>query len=299
MLNGAITALVTPMNTDGGIDFVALDNLIETQISNKINGLVVLGSTGESMSLSVVEKLEILKRVIHKNRSRVKVIAGISNANTSDAVAVTQQLNEVDGVDYVMALTPYYVKPTQDGLYHHFEKIANVSRYPVILYNVPGRTGCDLKDDTALRLANDFKNIVGLKDATGDIARACYLVKHCPQGFMLFSGDDATSMAFMLCGGDGVISVVSNLVPSQMSAMCEYAITGDKFSAIEVNNSILELHSEMFVEANPIPIKWALYNNGIISSPHLRLPLTTLSNINQDRVRVILEHFIPKVSKNA
>lgn len=299
MLNGVITALVTPMKSDGAIDFVALDNLVEMQILNGVNGLVVLGSTGESMSLSATEKLEILNRVISKNNARVKIIAGISNANTNDAIDMAKKLNEVNGIDYVMALTPYYVKPTQNGLYNHFVEIAKVSKFPVILYNVPSRTGCDLQDDTTLSLAHEHKNIVGLKDATGDIARACYLVKHRPDGFMLFSGDDATSLAFMLCGGDGVISVVSNLVPKQMSEMCEYAITGDKSVAIRVNNSIMELHTEMFIEANPIPIKWALYNNGIISTPSLRLPLTTLSVTNQDVVKDLLAQFTQKVSRDA
>ena len=289
MLNGAITALVTPMNSDGAVDFQALDRLIESQVSNGVNGLVILGSTGESATLSAKEKLEVLTFAIEKNKSRVKIIAMVGNANTSDAVEFTQTLNETNGVDYIMALTPYYMKPTQNGLYSHFAQIAKVSNKPIILYNVPSRTGCDLLDVTTLKLAHDFINIVGLKDATGDIARLCYLVKYKPQNFMLFSGDDATALAFLLCGGNGVISVVSNLVPKQMSEMCNYAISGDKLAAITANNIIMELHSEMFVEANPIPIKWALYNNGIISTPNLRLPLTTLSVVNQERVKPIIE----------
>lgn len=289
MLNGAITALVTPMNSEGEIDFGALDHLVEFQIENGVNGIVVLGSTGEASTLSVEEKLEVLKKVINKNDSRVKIIAGVSNANTKKAIDFTNKLNEFSGIDFIMALTPYYMKPTQEGLYNHFAQIAQISNKPVILYNVPSRTGCDLQNTTALRLAHDFTNIVGLKDATGNIERACYLVKNKPEEFMIFSGDDATAMAFMLCGGNGVISVVSNLVPKEMSQMCKFAISGDKFSAIKINNTIMELHSEMFIEANPIPIKWALFNNGIISSPNLRLPLTTLSDTSQNKIKPTVE----------
>ncbi|MBP9742178.1 MAG: 4-hydroxy-tetrahydrodipicolinate synthase [Burkholderiales bacterium] len=288
MLHGAITALVTPMDNEANIDFNALDRLVDFQIENQINGIVVAGSTGESATLSIDEKVAILNHVIARNNLRVKIIANISEANTKNAVEFTHTLNNIVGIDYVMAVTPCYMKPTQDGLYSHFAKIAQASVKPVILYNVPGRTSCDLHDVTALRLANDFSNIAGLKDATANIERACYLIKNKPQGFRLFSGDDGTAMAFMLCGGDGVISVVSNLIPNEMSQMSKLAILGDKLSSIKANNAIMQLYHDMFIEVNPIPIKWALYSKGIISTPNLRLPLTTLSEANQKMVKLNL-----------
>ncbi|MBY0379351.1 MAG: 4-hydroxy-tetrahydrodipicolinate synthase [Burkholderiales bacterium] len=291
MLQGAITAMVTPMNEDGSIDYDSMDKLIEFQINNGISGLVVLGSTGESATLLADEKFEVIHHVLKINNCRVKIIIGINLANTIEAVKCTTKLNDIPNIDYIMALTPYYIKPTQQGLYTHFASIAKISNKPIILYNVPIRTACDLQDNTTLALARDFKNIVGLKDATGDIARICYLNYHRPKRFMLFSGDDATSLAFMLCGGDGVISVVSNLVPNQVSNMCNMAIKGDKMTAIIANNKIIKLQSEMFIEANPIPVKWFLFHKGVISTPALRLPLTTLSTDGQVKVRDTIEQF--------
>ncbi|MFN8770281.1 MAG: 4-hydroxy-tetrahydrodipicolinate synthase [Neisseriaceae bacterium] len=291
MLSGTITALVTPMKEDGSVDYESLESLVEFQIVNGVSGLVVLGSTGESLTLLMEEKFKIIDCVLNKNANRVKIIVGINLTNTSEAIICAKKINEISNVDYIMLLTPYYVKPTQDGLYNHFAEIAKISNKPIILYNVPSRTSCDLHDKTTLRLANDFKNIVGLKDATGDIARLCYLVKHKPQEFMLFSGDDATSLAFMLCGGDGVISVVSNLVPREMSRMCHFAISGDKLLAIEANNEIIQLYEDMFIETNPIPIKWSLYHKGLIKTPCLRSPLTTLSEKSRLIVRTTIEKF--------
>lgn len=291
MLSGTITALVTPMKSEGVVDYESLESLVEFQILNGVSGLVVLGSTGESSTLLAEEKFKIINCVLKKNANRVKIIVGVNLANTIEAIDCTKKLNEIPNIDYVMLLTPYYVKPTQDGLYNHFAAVAKVCKRPIILYNVPSRTSCDLHDDTTIRLANDFKNIVGLKDATGNIARVCYLVRYKPQGFMLFSGDDATAMAFMLCGGDGVISVVSNLVPNEMSQMSNFAISGNKDAAISANNKIIELYDEMFIETNPIPVKWALFHKGVIEAPDLRLPLTTLSKSCQDKVKPTVEQF--------
>lgn len=284
MLHGTITALVTPMTNNGEIDFVAFAQLIEQQISGGVTGLVVIGSTGESSNLTDDEKFALIHSAIKIINKRVKVIVGLGCINTPFAITCVNALNQIPGVDYIMALTPPYVKPTQEGLYQHFATIAKLSTIPIILYNVPGRTSCDLEDKTTLRLADDFPNIIGLKDATGNIARCCYLVKYKPKDFILISGDDATAMAFVLCGGSGVISVVSNLVPKQFSQMVQLALDGNIRDAIKINNQILELHSLLFIESNPIPVKWALYHEGILNSPECRLPLTTLSEPCQARI---------------
>ena len=288
MLKGVITALVTPMINDGEIDYAALDRLIELQIAAGVAAVVSIGSTGEASNLDNDEKIAVIKHTIKQVNKRVKVIVGVGFASTQTATKFVDLLNRIDDVDYVMALTPSYVKPTQEGLYLHFAVIAKLCRAPIILYNVPGRTACNLEDKTTLRLAQDFPNIVGLKDATGDVARCSYLVKYKVPGFMLFSGDDATALAFMLCGGNGVISVVSNLVPFQFSQMAKAALAGDISSAIKLNNQVLELHRLMFVEANPIPVKWALHYVGVINSAECRLPLTTLTPASQEIIKPFL-----------
>lgn len=285
MLTGVITAIVTPMKDNGDIDFQSLGNVIDFQINSGVSGIVAIGSTGEASNLDNDEKIEVIKYVINKINKRVKIIVGIGFASTQTAVKFIDLTNEIPGIDYIMALTPSYVKPTQEGLYQHFATMAKLSTVPMILYNVPSRTACNLEDKTTLRLANDFSNIVGIKDATGDISRCCYLVKHKPANFILLSGDDSTAMAFMLCGGNGVISVVSNLVPSQFSRLAAFALNGQIQDAIKMNNQILELHRLMFVEANPIPVKWALSDLGLISFPDLRLPLTKLSQSAQDLIK--------------
>lgn len=292
MLNGAITALVTPMKKQGRVDFASLERLIEFQINNDVVGLVTIGSTGEAMGLTLAEKIAVVKHVITVVALRVKVIVGVSYASTAEAGQFIEQLNTITGIDYIMVVTPYYVKPSQDGLYQHFAYLAKISKQPLILYNVPGRTGCNLADTTTLKLAQDFSNIVGLKDATGDIARGCYLIKHKPAGFAVYSGDDATALAFMLCGGNGVISVVSNIVPKEFSTLCSLAMSGEPARAIAINNAIMELHTAMFVESNPIPVKWSLYRLGIIASPSLRLPLTPLSKAYQESLKPILNKII-------
>jgi 4-hydroxy-tetrahydrodipicolinate synthase len=282
MLKGVITAIVTPFTNDYLVDFDAFDRLIELQIAGGVAGIVIIGSTGEASTLDNKEKISVIKHAINTINRRVKIIVGVGFACTSTASKFIDLANNISGIDYIMALTPSYVKPTQEGLYQHFATLARLSKAPIILYNVPSRTGCNLEDTTTLRLARDFTNIVGLKDATGDIARCCYLVKHRLPGFILLSGDDATAMAFMLCGGNGVISVVSNLVPKLFSKLCNFALEGKISDAIQVNGQILELHSLMFIESNPIPVKWALFNQAIINTPVLRLPLTPLTKQSQD-----------------
>ena len=288
MLQGCITALITPMNNSGDIDFDALQDFIEWQIESGVTGLVVNGSTGEAATLSEIEKIKLIKFVISKVDKRVAIIVGSGTASTEATLDFVQKVNNIDGVDYLMCLTPYYVKPTQEGLYLHFQAVAKSSKYPVILYNVPGRTGCNLDDKTTLRLAREHANIVGLKDATGDIRRALYLIANKPSHFTLLSGDDATALAVMLCGGAGVISVVSNIRPKQYVTMCNLAIAGDTAKANEINRLLIGLYDLLFVEANPIPVKWGLYFEGRIKSAFLRLPLTELSSNYRTRLEECL-----------
>ena len=292
MLRGAITAIVTPMTNSYEIDFEALNRLIEYQIAGGVSALVIIGSTGEGLSLDTEEKLSIVRYSIKTIAKRVKVIVGVGFPCTNSATKFIEFTNNIPGIDYLLVSTPAYVKPTQEGMYQHVATIAKLSISPIILYNVPGRTSSNIQDTTILRLANDFSNIVGLKDATGDIARCCYLVKHKPKEFSLLTGDDATAMAFMLCGGEGVISVVSNIVPKLFSKLCNLALSARNSEAIKINNQVLELCDLMFIESNPIPIKWALFEEGVINTPALRLPLTTLSKESQDKVRPYLNLII-------
>ncbi len=292
MLKGAMTALVTPMHPDGSIDFASLDHLVEFQITNNITGLVIAGSTGEGYTLNDNERLNLIERIIQKVNKRSKIIITVAGPSTTYCCDLVTNFNQVQGVDYIMATTPSYLKPTQDGLYEHFKSIAKISMKPIILYNVPSRAGCDLHDTTTLKLAHDFLNIIGLKDATGNIARLNNLVKYRPQHFALYSGDDTTSMAFMLCGGDGSISVVSNAIPNEYATLCDLAINGNKIDAIKMNNHILELTANMGIEPYPIAIKWILNKIGVISTPNLRLPLTTLSIQSQQKLTPILEQII-------
>lgn len=304
MLTGAITALVTPMLENGDVDFTSLKHLVNFQIENGIAGLVVTGTTGESALLNNDEKIKIIDQVIATAANRVKIIVGVSSASTKFACDyIAEHLNNIPGIDYILVLAPYYIKPTQEGIYQHFAHIAKVSNKPIILYNVPTRTSCDLHDETTLRLAHDYKNIVGLKDATGDITRCAYLVKNKPSDFCLYSGDDGTSLEFMLNGGDGVMSVVSNVIPKKFSQMCNFAINanrdesssnGGRDQAIAINDAISELFSVLFIESNPIPIKWALFAISIISTANLRLPLTTLSIDKQTILKPILMRIIEK-----
>ncbi len=277
MLRGCITAIVTPMFHNGEIDYDSLTKFVNWQIDSGVSGLVVVGSTGESAALSEEEKFAIIKHVIEVNSGRVKVIVGSGTAATSPTLDFIRKVNQVSGVDYLMCLVPYYVKPTQDGLYQHFVAVAKESAYPVILYNVPSRTAIDLHDDTILRLAN-VNNIIGIKDATGDIKRCTYLLANKPEHFLLFSGDDASGLAFMLAGGNGVISVVSNICPQLFSQMCDYALSSNQKEALLINQRLIKLYDLLFIEANPIPVKWGLFVENRLKSATLRLPLTELSN---------------------
>lgn len=289
MLRGCITAIVTPFFEDGSIDYQSLTKFTEWQINNGVSGLVVVGSTGEAAALTDSEKLAVIRHVVEVNRGRVPLIVGSGTAATAMTLEFIDEVNQLSGVDYLMCLVPYYVKPTQNGLYQHFAAVAKRSKFPVILYNVPGRTACNLADDTVLRLARDFENIVAIKDATGDLKRCTYLMANKPERFTLLSGDDFSALAFMLAGGSGVISVASNIRPSQFSQMCAYALAGERDAALAINKQLSSLYDALFCESNPIPVKWGLCEERQIAYGTLRLPLTELSSSYHNRFRDILE----------
>lgn len=282
MISGSLVALVTPMDEQGNLDQAALERLVEFHIENDTDGIVAVGTTGESATLDVEEHCEVVRQVVRLSGGRVPVIAGTGANSTREAITLTSRSAEL-GVDACLLVTPYYNKPTQEGLYLHYRAVAEAVDIPQILYNVPGRTACDMTDETAIRLA-EIPNIVGLKDATADLQRAAWLVAHRPDGFALYSGDDATAMEFVLSGGDGVISVTANVAPTAMHAMIAAARNGDRQRAESINQALEALHRDLFVEANPIPVKWAVQQMGFMKGG-IRLPLTVLSDQYHRSVR--------------
>lgn len=285
MLTGSVVALVTPMLADGHLDLVALRRLIDFHVEAGTNGLVIVGTTGESPTVDFEEHHLLIRTAIEHAAGRVKIIAGTGANSTKEAIELTAYA-KAQGADAVLSVVPYYNKPTQEGLYQHFKAIAHAVDIPVILYNVPGRTVCDMSNDTVLRLAQ-IPNIIGLKDATGGIERGTDLIHRAPADFAIYSGDDATGLAFMLLGGHGVISVTANVVPALMRQMCDAAFAGEVAQARAINQQIFALHQKLFVEANPIPVKWALAQMGLIQD-NVRLPLTPLSVANQAVVKAAL-----------
>ena len=282
MISGSIVALVTPMDVHGNVDQAALQRLVEFHIDNKTDAIVAVGTTGESATLDVDEHCDVVGQVVELVNGRIPVIAGTGANATREAITLTAKSAEL-GVDACLLVTPYYNKPGQEGLYQHYKAIADAVDIPQILYNVPGRTACDMTDETSLRLA-EIPNIIGLKDATGDLERAAWLIKHKPAGFALYSGDDASAMEFVLAGGDGVISVTANVTPAAMHEMVMAARSGNRQQADTVNQSLIALHKDLFVEANPIPVKWAVQQMGL-AGPGIRLPLTPLASENHQLVR--------------
>lgn len=282
MLQGSLVAIVTPMLDDGSLDIQALRSLIDYHIEQKSDGIVVVGTTGESPTVDFDEHALLIKTTVEHSAGRIPVIAGTGANSTSEAIALTRKAKEL-GADACLLVTPYYNKPTQEGLYQHFQAIAAAVDIPQILYNVPGRTGCDLQNDTVLRLAA-IKNIVGIKDATGNIERGTDLILRAPAGFAIYSGDDASSLALLLLGGHGVISVTANAAPKLMHDMCAAALTGDTKAARSANAKLFALHQKLFVEANPIPVKWVLQQMGLIQGG-IRLPLVPLSSQFHDTLR--------------
>lgn len=284
-ISGSIVALVTPMRPDGAVDWAALDALVEWHIAEGTNAISPVGTTGESSTLDVEEHLAVIKRVVERVGGRVPVIAGTGANSTREAIELTRAASEV-GVDACLLVTPYYNRPTQEGLYLHYKAVAEAVAIPLILYNVPGRTACDMSNATVARLA-DIDNIIGIKDATGDLARGTELIQLCGDRLAVYSGDDGTALDLILAGARGDISVTANVAPAAMSQMCAAALRGDAEQARALNAPLLQLHEKLFVEANPIPVKWALRELGRIDTG-IRLPLTLLSEAAQPVVRAAL-----------
>ncbi len=286
MFRGSMVALVTPMTEDGSLDFDALGRLVEFHIENGTSAIVAVGTTGESATLDEAEHCEVIRRCVELVRGRVPVIAGTGANSTREAIDLTRCAME-GGADACLLVTPYYNKPTQEGLYLHHKAVADAVPIPQILYNVPGRTACDMLPETVARLSR-IPNIVGLKDATGDLSRLATLLDGCGDRLDLYSGDDATGREFMLAGGKGVISVTANVAPAAMRALCDAALAGDRERATEIDLRLAALHRDLFVESNPIPVKWALCEMGLIPGG-IRLPLTPLSPRHHDTVRRALQ----------
>lgn len=286
MFQGSIVALITPMFADGEIDWAALESLIEWHIESGTHGIVAVGTSGESPTLSIDENLQVVKRTVQIVAGRVPVIAGTGANSTSEAVHMTVAARGF-GADASLQVVPYYNKPTQEGMYQHFKTIAENAAIPIILYNVPGRTGADMLPETVARLAQ-ISNIVGIKEATGDLQRAREVLNICPDDFIVLSGDDPTACEFMLMGGRGDISVTANVVPAQMAALCSAAIAGDSETARALDSELQPLHNAIFVEPNPIPVKWAVQAIGRAQSG-IRLPLTPLSDTGCAQLQPVMQ----------
>ncbi|MGS0941676.1 4-hydroxy-tetrahydrodipicolinate synthase [Pseudomonas luteola] len=274
MITGSMVALVTPMDAQGHLDWSSLTKLVDFHLTEGTNAIVAVGTTGESATLDVEEHTEVIRRVVKQVAGRIPVIAGTGGNSTREAVDLTQAAKDA-GADACLLVTPYYNKPTQEGLYQHFRHIAESVAIPQILYNVPGRTACDMLAETVERLST-VPNIVGIKEATGDLQRARDILDRVSSDFMLYSGDDATAVELMLMGGKGNISVTANVAPRDMSELCAAALRGDAETARALNEKLMPLHKNLFIESNPIPVKWALHEMGMMPEG-IRLPLTWLS----------------------
>jgi 4-hydroxy-tetrahydrodipicolinate synthase len=281
MLSGSLVAIVTPMKDDGALDLPGLKTLIDWHVAEGTDGIVIVGTTGESPTVDVSEHCQLIEKAIEFAAGRVPVIAGAGGNATREAIELTRFAARA-GAQYVLSVVPYYNKPTQEGLYRHFRAIAESSDVPVLLYNVPSRTVADLSNETVLRLAA-VKNIVGLKESTSNIERVTELMARMPRDFMVFSGNDDAALAYVLLGANGVISVTANVAPRLMHEMIVAARAGDNKKAIALNNRLLPLHKHLFIETNPIPAKWALQRMGKIAGG-LRLPLVPLSPAHHDTV---------------
>jgi 4-hydroxy-tetrahydrodipicolinate synthase len=286
-LQGSLVAIVTPMQEDGALDLDSFRRLIDWHIKEGTDGIVVVGTTGESPTVDWDEHRLLIKTAIDHVARRVSVVAGTGANSTSEAIELAAYAREA-GADYSLSVVPYYNKPTQEGLYRHFKAIAEAVDLPMIVYNVPGRTVADLQNDTVLRLAQ-VPGIIGIKDATAGLERGSELIRRKPREFLVYSGDDATGLALLLLGGNGVISVTANVAPRLMHDLCAAALAGEVARAREINNRLLPLHRNLFLEANPIPVKWAVQQMGLIKGG-IRLPLTPLSAGCQEAVREAMRH---------
>lgn len=286
MFSGSIVAIISPLQADGSLDKNALQELIEWHIDEGTHGIVIMGTTGESATVDSRDYDAALQLVVKQVAGRVPVIAGTGSISTKKTIALTQQAQAM-GVDAALVVTPYYCKPSQEGLFQHFKAVAENTKLPIILYNVPGRTACDLLPETVARLA-DIESIVAIKEATGDLSRVEELNRLCKTPITLLSGDDATALEFLKLGGHGVISVTANAAPALMSKMCDLGKAGQWKQATVINEKLSALHQDLFVEANPIPVKWALAQMGKCEETIL-LPLTVLAEQYHSQVLQALE----------
>ena len=285
-ITGSIVALVTPMHEDGSVDYPTLRKLIDWHIAEGTDCVGVVGTTGESPTVSVEEHQEIIRVSVEQARGRVPIMAGCGANSTAEAIELAKFARKV-GADCQLQVVPYYNKPTQEGQYQHFKAIAEaVGDLPLILYNVPGRTVADMLHDTVLRLAQ-VPGIVGIKEATGNLERAQWLIRDVPTGFSVYSGDDPTAVALMLCGGQGNVSVTANIAPLLMHQLCVAAIKGDAAGAMEIQRRLMPVHKHLFIEANPIPVKWAMARMGLCGGA-LRLPMTPMAAANEAAVAAAL-----------
>lgn len=285
MITGSLVAIVTPMKPDGAIDLAHFRSLIDWHVAEGTDGIVVVGTTGESPTVDFDEHKDLIRVAVEHAKGRIPIIAGTGGNSTAEAIELTESAKKA-GATACLSVVPYYNKPTQEGLYQHFRKVAETVDLPMILYNVPGRTVADLQNDTVLRLAA-LPGIIGIKDATANIERGTDLVKRAPRDFAIYSGEDSTALALILMGGHGVISVTANVAPKLMHQMCAAALVGDVKKAREINLKLLPLHQRLFVEANPTPVKWALAQMGLIEDG-LRLPMVPLSERFHETVREAL-----------
>jgi 4-hydroxy-tetrahydrodipicolinate synthase len=285
MITGSLVAIVTPMHEDGRLDLESFKRLIDWHVAEGTDGIVVVGTTGESPTVDFDEHKALIRLAVEHAKGRIPIIAGTGGNSTTEAIELTESAKHA-GATACLSVVPYYNKPTQEGMYRHFSTVAEKVGLPMILYNVPGRTVADLQNDTVLRLAQ-VPNIIGIKDATANIERGTDLVKRAPRNFAIYSGEDSTALALILLGGHGVISVTANVAPKLMHQMCAAALVGDVKKAREINLRLLPLHQRLFLEANPIPVKWALAEMGMMA-PGLRLPLTPLSERHHQALREAL-----------
>lgn len=286
MFQGSIVALVTPMNEEGGVDEASLRRLVDFHVENQTDAILAVGTTGESATLNHDEHCEVIRTVVEHAAGRVPVIAGTGSNSTAEAVEYTRCAADV-GANACLLVTPYYNKPTQEGLYQHYKKVAEAVPIPQLLYNVPGRTACDMLPATVKRLAS-IDNIIGIKEAVGDVTRMRELVEFASDKFAIYSGDDATALDLLFLGGKGTISVTANVAPKAMHEMCQLALTGKRAEAEAINQRLMGLHKKLFVESNPIPVKWAVHTMGLIPAG-IRLPLTPLSEKFHDVVKQAMQ----------
>lgn len=286
MLKGSLVALITPMNQDGSINYEQLHDLIDWHIENGTDGIVAVGTTGESATLPVEEHLAVIEATVKHVNKRVPVIAGTGANNTVEAIALSKAAEQA-GADYTLSVVPYYNKPSQEGIYQHFKAIAEATSIPMVIYNVPGRTVVSMSNDTILRLA-EIPNIVGVKEASGNIGKNIELINSVPEGFVVLSGDDPTGLPFMLCGGHGVVTVAANVAPKLFADMCRAALEGDIATARRLNKQLIPIYNTMFCEPSPAAPKWGLSLLGKCE-PHVRLPLVALTEAGQAKVRAALE----------